>query len=82
MLTEHSSLMAWASEQLTDESVTVHGLSTTEYVFVGGGFPIYLKSGELVGSLIISNLPHMSDHQFAVDGRAAWAGIENVPSVV
>ena len=34
----------------------------------GGGFPIKLKSGEMVGVILASNLPHEKDHQFIVDG--------------
>jgi len=50
-------------------------------VFIGGGFPIRLKTGEMVAVLIASNLPHQMDHQFLVDGLAQYLDLENIPSV-
>ena len=78
-LWEHSSLRAWAHEQLSGEAIETHGFSKTDYIQVGGGFPLFLESGELVGVLTVSNLPHFQDHRFAVRGLAKWLGVENVP---
>lgn len=82
LLWEHSSLRAWAHERLTGETVYTHGFSEEEYIFFGGGFPLILESGEFVGVLTVSNLPHFKDHAFVVAGLAKWLGVENVPSVV
>lgn len=80
-LMERSSLGAWAVSFLTGETVPVHGLSETEYVFCGGGFPIRMASGEIVAILTVSNLPHMEDHCFIVESLAQWLGVENVPQI-
>lgn len=45
-LMERSSLASRAVAEMTGEGVEECGLSTREYVFCGGGFPIRLKSGE------------------------------------
>lgn len=79
--TEGSSLRAWATFALKGMSMADEGISTEEYAFCGGGFPIRLKSGELVAVVIVSNLPHKQDHGFVVDGLAEWLGVSGVPVV-
>ena len=69
---EKSSYAAWLQSQISGTGVTGHGLSDSECVFCGGGFPIRLKTGELVGAVIVSNLPHEQDHQFIVDSLREW----------
>lgn len=61
---ERSSLGAWALEAISGETVDVHGLSNKDFIFAGGGFPIRLKTGEMVAVLTVSNLPHREDHRF------------------
>ena len=80
-LTEASSLRAWATAELKGQSLSDQGISAADYAFCGGGFPIRLKSGELVAVLIVSNLPHKQDHGFVVDGLSAWLGVSGVPVV-
>lgn len=79
-LMERSSFGAWLSSNISGEKVETHGLSVKDYVFCGGGFPICLKSGEMVGVLIVSNLPHEQDHQFIIDSLQEYLDIK-VPSV-
>lgn len=79
---ERASLGVWAFEGLSGEKVEVHGLSTTEFVFCGGGFPIRLKSGEMVGVLTVSNLPHFEDHAFIVNALAEFLNVKDVPEIV
>lgn len=71
---ERSSLGAWALEALSGETVDVHGLSKEDFVFVGGGFPIRLKTGEIVAVLTVSNLPHMEDHRFIIRVLSEYLG--------
>ena len=80
-LTEGSSLRAWANMEMKGQSLAEQGVSAAEYAFCGGGFPIRLKSDELVAVLIVSNLPHKEDHRFIVNGLAAWLGVDGVPEV-
>jgi len=80
-LTEASSLRAWATAEFKGQTLESQGISTADYAFCGGGFPIRLKSGELVAVLIVSNLPHKLDHGFVVDGLSAWLGVPDVPVV-
>ena len=75
---ERSSLGSWAVSNLTGETLPVHGLSESTYVFCGGGFPIRLATGEVVAILTVSNLPHMEDHQFIVKALSEWLGKKDV----
>lgn len=80
-LTEGSSLRAWAEAELKGQTLESQGISSADYAFCGGGFPIRLKSGELVAVLIVSNLPHKQDHGFVIDGLSAWLNVPGVPVV-
>ena len=62
----HCSLAAWADAEITGEDIEFQGLSKKDFAFCGGGFPVRLKSGELVAVAIVSNLPHMRDHSYLV----------------
>ena len=77
-LLERSSLGSWAVSNLTGETVPVHGLSESAYVFCGGGFPIRLVTGEVVAILTVSNMPHMEDHRFIVKALSEWLGKKDV----
>lgn len=80
-LTERSSLGMWAESMIKEQPAEEQGLDPKDYVFCGGGFPIRLKSGEIVAVLTVSNLPHLEDHQFLIDGLQEWLQIENVPQI-
>ncbi|MDR6100882.1 uncharacterized protein (UPF0303 family) [Agrobacterium larrymoorei] len=43
------------------------GLPVTDYVASGGGFPLILKGGTLVGSVAVSGLPDIEDHAMIVE---------------
>ena len=74
IMNEKSSYLTWAFNEKAgrgDDPVrdaSLQGMDTKEYAICGGGFPIKLKSGEMVGVILASNLPHEKDHQFIVDG--------------
>lgn len=78
---ESSSLLAWATSALKNQSLEVHGLSTKDYALCGGGFPIRLKTGEIVAVLIVSNLPHKQDHGFIINSLSEWLGVPDVPAI-
>jgi uncharacterized protein (UPF0303 family) len=73
------SMRCWADSILSGEDLEAHGLNSTDYVFCGGGFPIRLKSGEMVAVLTVSNLPHEQDHQFIIDGLTAYFQTKDIP---
>lgn len=44
-----------------------YSFNAEDYVCCGGGFPVKLKSGELIGTIAVSGLPDYEDHQVIVD---------------
>ena len=79
---EHSSLYMWAREQATGQTVQYNGLDPKECVQRGGGFPLFLKTGEFIGVVSASGLAHNDDHQFIVDALAAFLGLNDIPEAV
>ena len=53
-LTEGSSLRAWATSELKGQTLSDQGISTADYAFCGGGFPILLKDGTQIGVIAVS----------------------------
>lgn len=80
-LTEAASLRAWANMNVKGQTFADMGLDPKDYAFCGGGFPIRLKTGEFVGMLIVSNLPHMEDHAFLIECLSAHLGVSGVPAL-
>ena len=81
MLTEGSSLRAWANLMDRGQKPEDQGVSPMDYAYCGGGFPIRLTSGELVGAAIVSNLPHREDHRFVAGAIADYLHRTDVPCV-
>lgn len=80
VLTEGASLRAWANLMDRNQTPEDQGVSPLDYAYCGGGFPIRLKSGELVGVAIVSNLPHREDHRFIASALADYLG-KDIPSI-
>lgn len=59
-----SSLRAAYSLEQKHETLEDHGCSFRDYVLCGGGFPVHLKDGTLIGAVTVSNLYHIADHEF------------------
>ena len=81
LLTEGSSLRAWATLNLKGQTPQDQGVSPLEYAYCGGAFPIRLKSGELIDMVIVSNLPHRDDHRFLVRCLAEYLGINGAAEI-
>lgn len=81
-LNEMSSFKQWAIHTWREHTLESMGLTTADYALCGGGFPIKLKSGEMVAVLTVSNLPHEQDHKFIVDGLASYLDVERLPDIV
>lgn len=55
-------------------------LNPDEYAACGGGFPIRLENGCVIGSVCVSGLPHLSDHRAVVEGIELYLEIQNSKS--
>jgi len=80
-LMERSSLGAAVVSKINKEEVITHGLSDSEYIFCGGGFPIKIKKSGIVAVLTVSNLPHVKDHDFIVRCLSKYLRVVGVPEV-
>lgn len=66
-LMQMSSLRFLAWLELNGESMTDRKLDANQYAAGGGGFPINIRGVGVVGSICVSGLPHLEDHQLVVD---------------
>ena len=80
LLTEGASLRAWANLMDRGQTPQDQGVNPLDYAYCGGGFPIRLKSGELVAVAIVSNLPHREDHRFIASALADYLG-KDIPYI-
>lgn len=53
-----------------------HGLSPSDFVFAGGGFPLRVKSAGVIGAIAISGLPSRQDHNVVVAALAEQLGLD------
>lgn len=79
---EMSSFKQWAIHTWREHTIESMGLKNEDFALCGGGFPIKLKTGEMVAILTVSNLPHVQDHKFIIDGLKTFLNVENVPDIV
>lgn len=79
---EMSSFKQWAIHTWKGRTPEDTGLKSEDFAFCGGGFPIKLKTGEMVAVLTVSNLPHEQDHKFIIDGLKTFLNVDGVPEIV
>lgn len=66
---EMSTLRAYAQlEENQEDLMKDWFLDPNDYAACGGGFPIRLKDGCVIGSICVSGLPHLKDHALLIDG--------------
>jgi uncharacterized protein (UPF0303 family) len=80
-LMERSSLGVTAASHISKQDVADHGLSPSNYVFCGGGFPVRIRNGGIVAVITVSNLPHVQDHEFIVKCLEKYLKVSGVPHV-
>ena len=61
------------------ETLEDRGLNGKDYVARGGAFPIRVEGVGVIGSVIVSGLDHMADHDFAVACISQYLRIDNIP---
>jgi uncharacterized protein (UPF0303 family) len=67
-MTQHSTMFERVSaEEAEIDWHSAHGVLDETHAIHGGGFPLTLSSGEMRGILLISGLPQVEDHLFAVE---------------
>ena len=56
------------------EAMTGYGLSPSDYVLAGGGFPITVTGVGPIGVIAVSGLPQRKDHELIVAGLCTLLG--------
>lgn len=54
--------------EMTDSTWESRKLEPNMYSEHGGGFPIRIKDTGVIGTITVSGLPHLEDHQLIIDG--------------
>lgn len=76
---EMSSLRLYMDLKMNQEELKDRGLNDEEYVACGGGFPIRVAGAGVIGSIIVSGLDHMADHDFAVACISQFLRVDEIP---
>ena len=76
---EMSSLRLYMDLKMNQEELKDRGLNDEEYVACGGGFPIRVAGAGVIGSVIVSGLDHMADHDFAVACISQFLRVDEIP---
>lgn len=63
---------AWLESE--GETMQDRKLDAAQYAAGGGGFPLALRGTGIIGSICVSGLPHLDDHQLIVDTLREWLG--------
>ena len=76
---EMSSLRLYMMMKKNGETLEDRGLNNEEYTVSGGGFPIRVAGVGVIGSVIVSGLDHMADHEFAAACLSQYLRIDEIP---
>ena len=79
LLMDCSSLRATFNLERKNETLEDHGCSFIDYVLCGGGFPVHLQDGTLVGAVAVSNLYHVADHEFVTGSLREYLNCPDCP---
>lgn len=78
---ERSSLRSCMLLRKNEESLEDWLLDPREYAVVGGGFPIRIEEVGVIGSILVSGLDHVSDHDLIVKCVSRYLHIDEVPRI-
>ncbi len=73
--TGKSSLLSLLERTFETKSFEDWCSDANDYILCGGEFPIRNKQGQLLGCVIVSNLPHEKDHQLIADSISEYLNI-------
>ena len=78
---EQSSLRLYMSLRETQETLEERFLNPNEYAACGGGFPIRVEEVGVIGSIAVSGLDHVSDHDLLVKCISKYLHVAEVPRI-
>lgn len=79
--TNHSSLLLCMQLKRNDETLEDIHLDPKQYEISGGGFPIYIEEVGVIGSIVISGLDSVSDHDVIIKTISKYLHVAEVPRI-
>lgn len=73
---EMSSLHLWANLTQSGNTLQNIGMDEKDYALCGGGFPIILQRTGVIGTIMVSGLDHIADHNMIVNHLAKYLQCE------
>lgn len=80
-LMEKSSLYMYLLVDKSEENRKSLHLSEDEYGFYGGAFPIRIEEAGIIGSVAVSGIGHVADHDFLIKVISKYLHIDEVPKI-
>ena len=78
---EKSSLNVYASMRQTEKKLEDLALDEKEYACCGGAFPIRMEEAGVIGTIAVSGMNHVSDHDFIVKCVGKYLHADEVPRI-
>lgn len=78
---ERSSLHTYMMLQKREESLTDWHLDAKDCAAGGGGFPIRVEEVGVIGSVTVSGIDHVSDHDLMIKSISRYLHIDEVPRI-
>ncbi|MCI8371994.1 MAG: hypothetical protein HFI75_06310 [Lachnospiraceae bacterium] len=78
---EKSSLYMYMLLQESKEGVQGLQLPLNDFGFYGGAFPIRIEEAGVIGSVAISGIGHVADHDFLIKTISKYLHIDEVPRI-
>lgn len=78
---EKSSLYMYMLLEESKEGIEGLQLSSEHYGFYGGAFPIRVEEAGVIGSIAVSGIGHVADHDFLIKVISKYLHIDEVPRI-
>jgi uncharacterized protein (UPF0303 family) len=79
--TNHSSLLLCMQLKQNEETLEDIHLDPKEYTLSGGGFPILIEEVGVIGSIVLSGLDSVSDHDVIIKAISKYLHVDEVPRI-
>lgn len=80
-LMEKSTLNFYTSMRKSEKTLEDLGLEEKDYACCGGAFPIRMEEAGVIGTIAVSGMNHVSDHDFIVKCVSKYLHADEVPRI-
>ncbi len=78
---ETSSLYLYTKLKASGKTMDDIFLDEKEYACCGGGFPIRIEEAGVIGTILVSGLNHVADHDFIIKALMKYLHADEVPRI-